>query len=234
MIKKLTYVFGLFCFFHIGLASEVKAQEIASATGSATWYGARHQGKKTSSGEPFNKNQFTAAHKKLPFGTKVKVTNLANQESVVVRINDRGSFKRDGHIIDLSEAAARKIKATGHAQVRVEVLGPAAAPAEPALVTTEPLDSTQILPVATPLYPDFHFVIQVGSFADQTKARLQSDKIKAFQQNLPIVLHEDTINGQKVHRVVAGKFPDRAAAEQARAELAKNGILGLIKQIPGS
>jgi rare lipoprotein A len=84
MIKKLTYVFGLFCFFNIGLVSAGWGQDLAAATGSATWYGARHQGKKTSSGEPFNKNQLTAAHKKLPFGTKVKVTNLANQESVGV------------------------------------------------------------------------------------------------------------------------------------------------------
>ena len=93
--------------------------------GSASWYGLKWQGKKTSNGEKFSKNKLTAAHKTLPFNTKVLVTNLKNNKSVVVRINDRGPFKGD-RIIDLSEKAAEKIgsKKEGIAYVKLQVLTP--------------------------------------------------------------------------------------------------------------
>jgi rare lipoprotein A len=78
--------------------------------GLASWYGKPHQGKKTASGERFSRSQLTAAHRSLPLGTKVQVTNLRTGQDVVVRINDRGPHaggKR--RIIDLSEAAAKRI-----------------------------------------------------------------------------------------------------------------------------
>ncbi len=77
--------------------------------GEASYYAREAHGKTTASGEKFNMNAYTAAHKTLPFGTKVRVTNLTNNKSVVVRINDRGPFVA-GRIIDLSYAAAKKIK----------------------------------------------------------------------------------------------------------------------------
>jgi rare lipoprotein A len=91
--------------------------------GLASWYGGKFQGRLTSSGEVFDTNLLTAAHKTLPFGTLVKVTNLANGLSTVVRINDRGPFI-EGRIIDLSRAAAERIDmiGTGTARVSVEVL----------------------------------------------------------------------------------------------------------------
>ncbi|MFA5812066.1 MAG: septal ring lytic transglycosylase RlpA family protein, partial [bacterium] len=93
--------------------------------GEASWYGPGFAGKKTASGERFNPNAMTAAHKSLPLGTEVQVTNLDNRESCVVRINDRGPFVR-GRIIDLSKAAAKKIGVlgTGTAKVELAVLGP--------------------------------------------------------------------------------------------------------------
>ncbi|MEZ4363421.1 MAG: septal ring lytic transglycosylase RlpA family protein [Kofleriaceae bacterium] len=90
--------------------------------GLASWYGGKHHGGPTASGERFNKNAMTAAHRKLKMNTRVRVTNQRNGRSVVVRINDRGPYGRA--IIDLSEAAARKldmIKA-GVVPVRIEVL----------------------------------------------------------------------------------------------------------------
>jgi rare lipoprotein A len=77
--------------------------------GEASYYGREAHGKATASGEKFNMNAYTAAHKTLPFGTKVRVTNLTNNKSVVVRVNDRGPFVA-GRVIDLSYAAAKKIK----------------------------------------------------------------------------------------------------------------------------
>lgn len=88
--------------------------------GMASWYGERFHGKRTASGEAFNMNEFTAAHKTLPFGTQVQVRNLDNGQEVVVRINDRGPFTR-GRVIDLSRAAAQAIGLiqTGTARVAV-------------------------------------------------------------------------------------------------------------------
>lgn len=91
------------------------------AEGKASYYGARHHGKRTASGERFDQHALTAAHRSLPFGTRVRVTNLRNQRSVVVRINDRGPYAR-GRIIDLSRQAARQLGmlSAGVVPVRVE------------------------------------------------------------------------------------------------------------------
>ena len=92
-------------------------------TGQASWYGPGFAGKPTASGERFNPNHLTAAHKTLPFGTMVRVTNNKNGRTVDVRINDRGPFIR-GRIIDLSKAAAKEIDmiVDGVVPVRVQVL----------------------------------------------------------------------------------------------------------------
>lgn len=91
--------------------------------GIASWYGPKFHGKKTSNGERFSKYDLTAAHKTLPFNTKVLVTNLKNNKSVVVRINDRGPFMGD-RIIDLSEAAAKVIEAKqdGLSYIKLQIL----------------------------------------------------------------------------------------------------------------
>ncbi|PZD71560.1 Endolytic peptidoglycan transglycosylase RlpA [Acaryochloris thomasi RCC1774] len=92
-------------------------------SGQASWYGGYFHGRKTASGERYNQNALTAAHKTLRFGTRVRVTNLNNGRSVVVRINDRGPFVR-GRIIDMSRKGAQAIGLTGSgvAPVRVDVL----------------------------------------------------------------------------------------------------------------
>jgi rare lipoprotein A len=94
-----------------------------SESGAATWYGKRHHGGPTASGERFNMYALTAAHRKLRFGSQVRVENLRNGRSVVVRINDRGPFTR-GRIIDLSYAAAQRLDMlqAGVVPVRLEVL----------------------------------------------------------------------------------------------------------------
>ena len=92
-------------------------------TGGASYYGAKHHGKRTASGEPFNQHALTAAHRQLPFGTRVKVTNLNNDKTVVVRINDRGPHVR-GRLIDLSRDAAAQLGMlrSGTTRVRVQAL----------------------------------------------------------------------------------------------------------------
>lgn len=92
-------------------------------SGIVSWYADKFHGKKTSSGELYNKNNFTAAHKTLPFGTKVKVTNTNNGKSVVVKINDRGPHTKS-RLLDLSKAAFTSIGSTsaGILNVQMEVL----------------------------------------------------------------------------------------------------------------
>jgi rare lipoprotein A len=91
--------------------------------GIASWYGGKHHGGPTASGERFDKNAMTAAHRTLRMGTRVRVTRVKNGRVVIVRINDRGPYAK-GRIIDLSEAAARKLDMIedGIAKVKVEVI----------------------------------------------------------------------------------------------------------------
>lgn len=94
-----------------------------SEIGYASFYGDSFVGKVTASGEIYDANQLTAAHRSLPFGTKLKVTNLENRQSVVVRVNDRGPFV-SGRIIDLSNRAAKElgIIQKGMARVQIEIV----------------------------------------------------------------------------------------------------------------
>jgi rare lipoprotein A len=96
---------------------------VSTFHGEASWYGPGFHGRRTASGETFDRNALTAAHRTLPFGTRVRVTNLNNGRQVIVRINDRGPYS-GGRVIDLSEAAARHVDMinSGTAPVRGEVL----------------------------------------------------------------------------------------------------------------
>jgi rare lipoprotein A len=91
--------------------------------GTASYYGAELAGRPTASGEPFDPSELTAAHRTLPFGSKLRVTNLRNGRTVVVRVNDRGPFARR-RIIDLSYAAAQRLGMvqTGTVRVRLDLL----------------------------------------------------------------------------------------------------------------
>ena len=96
--------------------SGAEAKSIQS--GGASWYGPGFQGKKTASGERFNTHALTAAHRSLPFGSRVQVTNERTGRSVVVRINDRGPFV-GGRVIDLSKAAAQAVGISGVGKVKL-------------------------------------------------------------------------------------------------------------------
>ena len=118
-------LFGVVLFGAVLLAACATPRRVGGRyveEGIASWYGPKFHGRRTASGEVFDMHRLTAAHPWLPFGTIVKVTNLENGLSVVVRINDRGPFVK-GRIIDLSYAAAKKIRMLRrNARVRVEVL----------------------------------------------------------------------------------------------------------------
>jgi rare lipoprotein A len=102
-------------------ASKKSYKGSGGSSGVASWYGGKFHGRKTASGETYNQNALTAAHRTLPFGTRVRVTG-ANGKSVVVRINDRGPFV-GGRVIDLSRAAANSLGINGLGRVKIAVLG---------------------------------------------------------------------------------------------------------------
>jgi len=105
-------------------STTVAPAHLESFSGIASFYGHGFSGKPTASGELFDPQALTCAHRTLPFGTRLRVTNLANGRSVVVRVNDRGPFSKH-RVLDLSESAARALDmiGAGTANVRVEVLG---------------------------------------------------------------------------------------------------------------
>ncbi len=119
IMKRLLGLLALFSLL-AGCASGLIDPNGYDETGTASYYGAKHHGNKTASGEPFNQNALTAAHRRLPFGTQVKVTNLDNNKSVVLRINDRGPHTR-GRLIDVSRRAAEQLGMLGSGTARVRV-----------------------------------------------------------------------------------------------------------------
>lgn len=124
---------------HAQLATLTSQSELGlPAEGYASWYGPGFAGRRTANGEVFDPSQLTAAHKTLPFDTRLRVTNLSNGQSVIVRINDRGPF-RPGRIIDLSRAAAERLRMVGSgvARVRIELLTVSGTPAWAALASDE-------------------------------------------------------------------------------------------------
>ncbi|WP_066798765.1 septal ring lytic transglycosylase RlpA family protein [Sphingomonas soli] len=102
-------------------APGLESPDLAISTGTASYYADRFSGKRTASGEAYDPEDFTAAHRSLPFGTRVRVTDMASGRSVVVRVNDRGPWGK-GRLIDLSRAAARELGLIqrGHAQVQLD------------------------------------------------------------------------------------------------------------------
>ena len=172
-------------------------------TGLGSWYGPDFHGKKTSSQEIFNMYDLTAAHTSLPFGTYVMVTNLENEKSVQVRINDRGPFVR-GRIIDLSYAAARALGMVGQGvvRVRIEVLNR----------TSHPKSSHR-------------FSVQVGAFISRENAELLKLQIKKTYKNVYISTFKTS--SQVYYRVRVGAKSLISAHEIAR-ELLKQGFTVIV------
>jgi len=113
-------IYRVVLLFLIASAALCSCSSKVTQTGGASYYAKKFDGKRTASGDKFRNSKRTAAHRTLPFGTKVKVTNLKNGKSVMVKINDRGPFAA-GRIIDLSRKAARKIDMLDAGVARVEI-----------------------------------------------------------------------------------------------------------------
>ncbi len=175
--------------------------------GIASWYGTKFHGRKTSNGEVYNMYAMTAAHKTLPMGVFVRVDNLANGRSEVVRINDRGPFVA-GRIIDLSYTAASNLDVVGRgtAPVLVTALGYRETDTHGDMYFSLPQNIMQ-----------GPFGVQLGAFTLEDNAVRLRDILR--QQYTFAEIHPAVINGQHYFRVRAGKFDSLAAAEQGRARM---------------
>ena len=206
--------------------------------GTASWYGKDFHGKATANGEVYDMWSLSAAHPTLPLPSYVRVKNLKNGKEVVVRVNDRGPFKKN-RLIDLSKAAAIQLDMvqTGTAQVSVEYLGPAekagtqgcssklqhAAIKEPVAPAPKPLP--QIKHAAM----DMHFV-QIGSFADPGNAKGLLSQAQAHYKRGDVVFAN--VNGSGRYRVVLGPFNTQTEAKSTLSLMKSNGFEGLVIKNP--
>jgi rare lipoprotein A len=177
-----------------------------SQRGLASWYGKDFHGRKTSNGEVYNMYAMTAAHKTLPLGTRVRVKNLSNGKSAVVRINDRGPFVR-GRIIDLSYAAAG----------RLGVVGPGTAPVE--IVALVPAGTAPSGPVD---FTHGNFTFQVGAFKNRENAFRLKNKLAEKYKNAHVVVFDT--GAETFFRVRVGRCSTLSQAEQYERILLADGF----------
>ena len=180
--------------------------------GMASWYGPKFHGRLTASGEVYDMEGMTGAHRTLPMGTYVRVKRIDGKGGVVVKINDRGPFVR-GRIIDLSRAAARQLNMldTGVAEVEITALGERAG--------GSPGGETVLR--ARPDYAAGSFSVQVGAFTVKDNARRLAAAMKDRYGSADISLYDrgDTI----FYRVRVGRFRTEEAAERFRDDLLRKG-----------
>lgn len=162
----------------------------------ASWYGHPYHGRRAANGEIYDMEKMTAAHRTLPFGTRVHVTNLTNGKEVEVRINDRGPFV-DNRIIDLSRAAAERIEmiGPGTAKVRIVVLGYGPAAGQAA------------------------YAVQVGAFKDKLRAEALRDRLSERYAPVTVVRRD---GDPATYRVLAGAKSTMQEAEALATALRRS------------
>lgn len=184
--------------------------------GVASWYGRKFHGRMTSSQEPYDMHQLTAAHKSLPLPTYVKVRNLKNNKTVIVRVNDRGPFV-DNRIIDLSYAAARRLDMVNDGTSLVEVTAISFDdPAEPATATASPGE----LPAADTASKVY---VQVGAFGERDNAERRYRMLNGQGIGNAFV-HRDEASDPELYRVRIGPIDDVDQYDAVVAQLQRLGI----------
>ncbi len=198
--------------------------------GVASWYGPGFHKVRTSTGEPYDMYGMTAAHKTLPLPAYVRVTNLQNSRSVVVRVNDRGPFVAN-RIIDLSYTAAARLDMlrNGTAMVEVRALDPTAsppaAPSPQAATGTATLANAPAANAPAPAAPGAKAVlfVQAGAFADRGNAEHLADKLRGAEYGT-IFVRDDVIAGRRMYRVRIGPVPNVPEFDRIIAALERTGV----------
>ena len=181
--------------------------------GIASWYGTKFHGRRTSSGDPYDMYAMTAAHKTLPLPTYVRVTNLDNGRSVVLRVNDRGPFHAN-RIIDLSYTAASKLGILSKGTGSVEVLALDPQAPEPTRVAT---------PSATPKEGSARLFLQTGSFSVRANAEQMKWKMESVSGR-PVNIMPARIGGRTTYRVWVGPIGDVDKADRLAQQISELGL----------
>lgn len=192
-------------------------------TGKASFYADKFEGSPTASGEKYKHAKLTAAHKSLPFGTKVRVTNLANNETVEVVINDRGPYV-DGRIIDLSKSAAEKLGFVnlGLAEVRVEILdaGDGKSKSQSVSIEQVSVDEKEFYNFEIERLQPKGFGVQIGTYQELVNLMRLSDNLKNSYKK-KVTVQVKVINGVKYYSLLLGPVSSHPKAEDLLAELKK-------------
>ncbi len=192
-------------------------------TGKASFYADRFEGRPTASGQKYHHSKLTAAHKTLPFGTRVLVTNIANNQSVEVTINDRGPYV-ENRVIDLSKSAAEKLGFVnqGLADVRIEVVDAGDGK------KSDPIKTVDHVIVEDKEFYTFDisrlsakgFGVQVGTYQELVNLMRLSNNLKnSYKKQMTV--HVKVLNGVKYYGLILGRFPTRVKAEVFREDLQK-------------
>jgi len=205
--------------------------------GRASYYADDFHGKRTASGEKFDINKFSAAHRTLPFGTKVKVTNLINGRAVILKINDRGPHVKT-RIIDLSKISAKSIDLMkyGDAKVSIEVVTDpriALGPFLPSYHPNEVLNTALYMPGNTYNFWGFTkkmegYGFQVGSFTDLISAR-ETCQLLIAKAAKDVYIQVASLANGKIYRVMVHQFPNRQFAENEITCLQELGVNGFVR-----
>ncbi len=205
-------------FFLITVSASAQIQ-----TGKASYYADKFEGQPTASGEKYKASKLTAAHRTLPFGTKVKVTNLANNEFVVVSINDRGPFV-EGRVIDVSKAAAERLSFfnQGTAEVKLEIIDPTDGKSE-----TQPVAIDHVVVEDKETY-DFDisriepkgFGLQLGTYQELVNVLKIVDNLKNTYKK-KVAVQVKIVNGVKYYSILMIGFSKREKMQSLMGELKK-------------
>lgn len=213
--------FFLFLFVASALCAQVQ-------TGRASFYSDAFEGKPTASGEKYRASKMTAAHKTLPFGTVVKVTNMSNDQSVEVTINDRGPYV-EGRVIDLSKAAAEKLGFfnQGTTEVKIEVVdsGPGTGQTIPKMVEHVTVEEKEFYSFDVTQVNPKGFGAQLGTYQELSNLLRVTDNLKKTYKR-KVTVQVKILNGTKFYSLILGPFSNREKAEIF--------VGGLKKQFPDS
>jgi rare lipoprotein A len=191
--------------------------------GKASFYADKFEGSHTASGEKYKHSKLTAAHKSLPFGTKVRLTNTANNQSVEVIINDRGPYVED-RIVDVSKLAAEKLGFLnqGLAEVKLEVIdagdGKTSDPGTP--IEHVSVDEKEFYGFEITRLNPHGYGVQIGTYQELVNLMRLSDNLKSSYKK-DVTVQVKVLKGVKYYGLILGKFSSRVKAEQFREALKK-------------
>ena len=211
-LLKHALILLIFCFLY----TSSEAQEL----GLASYYNDYFAGKTTASGEKYDPNKLTAAHKSLPIGTIIKVTNLENDKSVIVRINDRGPYIKN-RILDLSKSAAMQLGyiPSGFTRVTYTIIESNVVQVKDTFSEEQPDEKFYVVN-AVDTSVKMGYGVKLGSFDDPRLAFIVSKELKTKYNALAYIQTVKLIKGS-LYRIFVGNYVSQEEAEQLRASLKK-------------